>query len=306
MEETIELRELMEIIWRGKWLIALLTAIFVLAAAVLSWFVLPKQFVSKATVQVASEVQDTGIMSSYVAAEFTPVVFTQRIKNQTMMNEALQEAGFNEKFDEEKISITEQTNTNLVELRYTASTPGDAQEKLNLFILKAKEQMNQSVKNTLNELEKTYASEAKHLSAEIETLIGQYNQKVRSNGLPEILIMQTLVGSQIITPITDQQMTALTKVDGTLHNDLMQMQAQIDSKSAEYRSVLDKYQSVKTGLDSFRPDPFIRLIVDPTLPEVPSGPNKVLNMAIAFIIGLMAGVGIAFFREYWKNSAPAK
>lgn len=306
MEETIELRELINIVWRGKWLIAGLTTLFVLLAGVLSWFVLPEQYDSKATVQVASEVQDTGIMSSYVAAEFTPVIFTQRIKNPTLMNEALDEARIDEKFDADRLSVNTQANTNLVELKYTSASPEDAQEQLTLFIKKTKDRMNLSVKNTLTELEKTYTSESKHLSGEIEALVGRYNEKIASNGLPEILIMQTLIGSQIITPVTDQQLNALTKLDGTLHNELMQMQAQIESKSAEYRRVLDKYQSVKTGLDSFRPDPFIRQIVDPTLAENPSAPSKLLNVAIALIIGLMAGLGIVFFREYWKNSAPVK
>ncbi|MBD7984591.1 hypothetical protein H9649_08370 [Sporosarcina sp. Sa2YVA2] len=306
MEETIELRELINIVWKGKWLIAGLTTLFVLLAGIISWFILPEQYDSKATVQVASEVQDAGIMSSYVAAEFTPVIFTQRIKNPTLMNEALEKAGVDEKFDVERLSVSTQANTNLVELKYTALSPEVAQEQLTLFIEKTKERMNQSVKNTLQELEKTYTSESKYLSDEIEGLVGTYNEKITKNGLPEILIMQTLIGSQIITPVSDEQMNVLTKVDGALHNELMQMQAQIESKSVEYRRVLDKYQSVKTGLDSFRPDPFIRQIVDPTLAEKPSAPSKLLNVAIALIIGLMVGLGIVFFREYWRNSEPVK
>lgn len=306
MEETIELRQLIEIVWKGKWIIAGVTALFLFIGAILSWFIIPEQYESKATVQVASEAQDAGIMSSYVAAEFTPVIFTQRIKNPTLMNEALKETGSKEKFDVDRLSVNTQANTNLVELKYTALNPVSAQKELSLFIQKTKERMNLSVKNTLNELEKTYTSESKYLSGEIEVLIGQYNERIIKNDLPEILIMQTLIGSQIITPVAEEQMNALSKVDGALQNELMQMQAQITSKSAEYQRVLDKYQSVKIGLDSFRPDPFIRQIVAPTLPENPSAPNKLLNVAIALIIGLMIGIGIVFFREYWKTSVPAK
>ena len=306
MEETIELRELIETVWKGKWIIAGLTAVFVFAAAILSWFVLPEKYESKATIQVASGVQDTGIMSSYVAAEFTPVIFSQRIKNEALMNEAFEEKGINEKLDLDDISATVQANTNLVELKYTSSSAEKAQEYLTLFIDKTKDRMNVSVKKTLNELEKTYTSEANQLSGEIEALIEQYNRMIVSNGLPEILIMQTLVNSQIIMTVSDDQTQALTKVSGALHNELMQMQTQVASKSAEYRRVLDKYQSVKTGLDSFRPDPFVRTIIEPTIAESPSAPSKMLNVAIAMIIGLMAGLGIVFFRQYWKNSTLMK
>ncbi len=47
MEETIELRELIETVWKGKWIIAGLTVLFMLVAAIVSWFVLPEQYESK-------------------------------------------------------------------------------------------------------------------------------------------------------------------------------------------------------------------------------------------------------------------
>lgn len=306
MEETIELRALIEIVWKGKWIIAGLTALFVLVAIILSWFVLPEQYESKATVQVTSDVQDTGILASYITAEFTPLIFTQRIKNVTLMNEGLETAGLSDKFVSANLYAVVQANTNIVDLKYTSTSAEKAQEHLTLFINKTKERMNTSVKKTLTELEKTYTSEANQLSSEIESLIGQYNNLIVSNQLPEMLILQTLVNSQIIMTVSDDQSQVLSKVNGALHNELMQMQAQVASKSVEYIKVLDKYQSVKTGLDSFRPDPFIRVIVEPTITETPSAPSKLLNVAIAMIIGLIAGLGIVFFRQYWKNSAPTK
>lgn len=306
MEETIDLRELIETVWKGKWIIAGLTVVLVFAAAILSWFVLPEKYESRATLQIANEVQDTGIMSSYIEAEFTPTIFSQRIKNETLMKEAFKEAGIEKKFVKENLSATVQADSNLINLTYEGASAEEVSEHLTLFIDKTKEQMDASVKNTLNELEKTYTFEANQLSDEIEALIEQYNEIVTINNLPEILILQTLVNSQIIMTVSDDQSQALVKVDGTLHNELIQMQAQVASKSAEYRSVLDKYQSVKTGLDSFRPDPFIRTIIEPTIPEKPSAPSKLLNVAIAMIIGLMAGIGIVFFRQYWKNSTPTK
>lgn len=306
MEETIELRELIETIWKGKWIIAGLTAFFMLIVGIISWFVLPEKFESEATVQIASEVQDAGIMSSYVSAEFTPTIFSQRIKNAALIKEAFAEEGIKEEVSLKNLSASINDNANLVELKFTSESAEEAQKFLTLFIDKTKERMNASVKNTLDMLEQTYASEAEQLSSEIETLTSEYNQLVTTNQLPEILIMQTLVNSQVIMDISDEQKQALTKVNGTLHNELMQLQAQIDSKSSEYRNVLDKYQSVKTGMDSFKPDPFVRVIIEPTLAENPSAPSKLLNVAIAMVIGLMAGVGVVFFRQYWKESGTAK
>ena len=36
----------------------------------------------------------------------------------------------------------------------------------------------------------------------------------------------------------------------------------------------------------------------------PVAPNKKMNIAIAAVLGLMLGVFIAFFIEYWKSSDP--
>lgn len=307
MEETIELRELIETIWKGKWIILSVTVLFMVIAAIVSLFVLTEKYESKATVQVESGTQDAGIMASYVAAEFTPEIFTERIRNVQLMNQGLQDQGIDELFDKNALTTNVQSDSTLVELTYTNTSPEKAQQYLDLFITTTKDRMNTSVKNTLNQLEETYSSEAEQLSGEIEAIVEKYNATVSANELPDLLTMQMMINSQIVLSIEEDQLETLRKVDGKLHNELMQMQAEIGSKSSEYRNVLEKYQSVKTGLDSFRPEPYIRVIVEPTLAENPSAPNKTLNVAIAMVIGLMASVGIVFFREYWKNSAlPAR
>ncbi|TCW41844.1 putative tyrosine kinase-like protein, partial [Thermohydrogenium kirishiense] len=39
------------------------------------------------------------------------------------------------------------------------------------------------------------------------------------------------------------------------------------------------------------------------VPDKPVSPKKLLNIAIAFILGLMLSVFIVFFMEYWKNTS---
>lgn len=42
------------------------------------------------------------------------------------------------------------------------------------------------------------------------------------------------------------------------------------------------------------------------IPDIPSGPNKKLNVAIGLVIGLMVGVFMAFFKEYWASTEITK
>ncbi|WP_107942058.1 Wzz/FepE/Etk N-terminal domain-containing protein [Metasolibacillus fluoroglycofenilyticus] len=302
MEETIELREIIDILLKGKWLIAICTIIAMLLSGIVSWFVLEEQYESEAVLQISSDIQDTGIMASYVATEFTPNIYVQRLGNVEQNRKYFKEKGYND-YTSANLSTSVDLATGIVNLTYSGTSPKNAQELLTLLMDKTKNEMNSKVKTNLHLLEQTYFKESEILSTEIEQLMSQYNSIIVSNKLPEILILQTIATSQFVLNLTTEQSNALSNVTGAIQNELLQLKVQIDTKSNEYREVLAKYQSVKTGLDSFKADPFIRVIIDPTLAEFPTSPNKVLNLAIGLVLGLMIGISLVFFRSYWKTSA---
>lgn len=306
MEETIELREIIEIILKGKWIISFITIICVVFAGILSWFVLPEKYESKAVVQIASGVQDAGIMESFVATEFTPQIYTERLKNETRINEAFKKENLENVYVKENLTTQTNNNTNLVSITYTSNSPENAQKELQIILESTKNRMNESVQNTLRDLEHTYSKDAESLSKEIESIINEYNRIVRNHRLPEVLILQTILNSEMVVNITDEQTKALANVSGAVQNQLLQLQAQIQTKSEEYRSILAKYQSVKTGLENFKADPFIRVIAEPSFPKGPSSPNNVLNLMIGFILGIMIGLVVVFFRQYWQISGNNK
>lgn len=304
MEETIEFRELIKIILNGKWVIALVTSICILLTGVLSWFILPEKYNSKSVVQVVSDTQDTGIITNYVANEFTPEVFEKRIQNEPLIKKVFEEENIQYEYSLNDLEV--ETEGNLVSLTYTSNSSKESYEVLNKIISISINEMNLSVQKTLKNLEKTYSEDAESLSNEIESIIDEYNSIVRNNNLPEVLVLQTILNSNIELNITNDQINTLAKVSGDLQNQLLQLQAQIETKSGEYRKVLENYQSVKTSLDSFNPEPFVRVINEPTLVSWPTAPNKVLNLAIGLILGITIGLGIILFRYYWITTSKIK
>ncbi len=108
--------------------------------------------------------------------------------------------------------------------------------------------MNESVQATLKELETTYKTESVSLSKEIENIIEQYNKIIKDNKLPEILILQTVLNSEIVLNISDDQTTTLSNVNGDLQNQLLQMQAQINTKSVEYQKNLSQLSICKNRI----------------------------------------------------------
>lgn len=300
MEEIIELKQIINILLKGKWIVAIFGVVAMLITGVFSWFVLDEKYESNAVVQIASGVQDTGIMSNYVSTEFTSTIYMQRMQNESVMKEVFEKEGYSN-FSKLNLKITNDASNNMVELSYKAPSPEEAQQHLALLLDETKSQMNTSVKETLNQLEQTYLNESKALSKEIEKLMTKYNYVIVSNNLPEVLILQTITSSQFVLNLTNEQPAALSAITASMQNELLQLKAQIDSKSAEYSSVLAKYQSVKTGLDSFKPDPFVRVINAPTLSETPTSPNKKLNLVVGLVLGLMLGLATIFMKSYLKK-----
>lgn len=54
------------------------------------------------------------------------------------------------------------------------------------------------------------------------------------------------------------------------------------------------------------PNGNVKVIEQVVIPENPVSPNKTMNISIAFILGLMVGVGIAFLLEFMDNTIKSK
>lgn len=300
MEETIDLREIIKIIINGKRLIIICTIVAMLIAGILSWFVLEEKYESEAIVQVSADVQDMGVLSNFISTEFAPNIYLQRMGNIEQNKKFFEARGYTE-YNKKNLNVFIDPNTNLVNLTYKGTSPKEAQELLTLLMDKTKSEINSSVKTSLDQLERTYLSESSELSTEIEELMSKYNKIVVSNNLPEVLILQTIASSQFVLNLSTEQTKSLSSITGTLQNELLQLKVQIDTKSTEYKTVLSKYQSVKTGIASFKPDPFIRVIVDPTLDDDSTLSSKLIKLAIGLLVGMMIGFGWVFMRAYWKK-----
>ena len=86
------------------------------------------------------------------------------------------------------------------------------------------------------------------------------------------------------------------------------------SASDEYRVMADQYNRVKQTVDDTdkvlstqriaikAPVNPVKILNPATLPSVPSSPRVYLNMAIGVAMGLIVGVGLAFFIEYLDTS----
>lgn len=73
-----------------------------------------------------------------------------------------------------------------------------------------------------------------------------------------------------------------------------------------YDAFTKKFEESRIAQSSTIGDSSIIIISPAVEPTNPVAPNKKLNVAIAGVLGIMLGMFIAFFREYWKNSGSEK
>jgi len=116
------------------------------------------------------------------------------------------------------------------------------------------------------------------------------------------------------------QKTALASNIQKTQSELEQLQAALAKKQTEYNRLqqqytiaqetyntfLQKYQEARITTSSKIGDANIMIVSPAIVPDSPVAPKKMLNMAIAMVLGLMLGVFVVFFMDYWKNSAEPK
>jgi hypothetical protein len=89
------------------------------------------------------------------------------------------------------------------------------------------------------------------------------------------------------------------------HQDTI-IQEKVNFANNTYNAFLEKYEEIRIAKSSAIGDASIIMVSPAVEPLNPVAPNKKLNVAIAAVLGLMLGVFVAFFKEYWQSSAPQK
>lgn len=77
----------------------------------------------------------------------------------------------------------------------------------------------------------------------------------------------------------------------------------VDIAQKTYEAFVSKYEELRVTESSQVGEASITIISRAYEPQRPIGPRKMLNLAIAAVLGLMVGVFYAFFKEYWISSA---
>ncbi|MDK0933356.1 Wzz/FepE/Etk N-terminal domain-containing protein [Clostridium perfringens] len=157
--------------------------------------------------------------------------------------------------------------------------------KAKLFIGKQETQENNAYNNSdvmmYQQLMKTYAELVK-TSDLVTKAVKSANLDYNQNEIKGILNNLTA------TPSADTQILDLSFKGGSPKEVLKVTEAITNEFISESKELI--------------PNGNVQVIQKPQLPEHPVSPNKKLNILIAFVLGLMVGVGIVLLMEYLDNT----
>lgn len=133
-----------------------------------------------------------------------------------------------------------------------------------------------------------------------QQLLKTYAEVVKTNDLVEKAIEKTgadinsqdVLDNLIVTPTANTQILEIKYVSKNKNQSEEILQAISD-------------QFIKTATELI-PNGNVKVVEQVKLSEEPVSPNKKLNIAIAFLLGLMVSVGLAFLLEFMDNTFKTK
>ncbi|MFB9274572.1 Wzz/FepE/Etk N-terminal domain-containing protein [Cohnella cellulosilytica] len=329
MDQEISLREIIDIILKGKWIIIIVTVVAVLLTGIISFFVLSPVYESNSMVRIADSSQegtkplemnsfvesiksDTAINRLIEKLDLDPTVHTINSVKGQIHTEAIKEINVM------KIKVTgpdSRVNTNIANfLAYELGNRIDSTARSRSIVEDQSKLMNlsdeiESTKSQLNEANKQLAAIPEKQStiqvvgeSPLLTAIAQEATGSASDVLG--LQLQSEVVNPAYTAVQTQIATfsiALTKLLAEEASIKARIQENTDRINLQGNQIDPEKLAGKTSdrlLDGEQ-----AIFVSPALMStIPVGPNKLMNVIIATIISIIISTTIVFFRHYIRQA----
>lgn len=290
MEEEISLRELIETLLKWKNLIILIFSATLLITFMYTFIIATPMYISEITVPINTSIQDASsilyndsnmyLQSSDMFFEDNRGFINRLFMNYKTTNQSIEGLIRNEEVLKNTISKTG-INISTTELHDKLQAKLD-KDKLNIKITDT----NPKIANKL-------------MSALIESLNDFIANNNRNMAEQHLELMDAFIKE------TEQRIESLSYEISTLNQysiEFKRATAELDSNNSIHGVLLLKKEQLKLLALTYD-NKNISISDIPSYPNKPYNINKKLNLAIGGVLGLMLGVFVAFFIEYWKSTS---
>lgn len=125
---------------------------------------------------------------------------------------------------------------------------------------------------------------------------------------------RTQMETRLIQNISEKEV--LEQKIEEIQNRLTELRATLATEEYKYNEVMRNYELAEQSFQAYQTrkneaeqnvaadigKASIIVSTPAAVPEMPSSPNKMLNVAIGFVLGLMIGVFVVFFKSYWEST----
>ena len=264
-EEALAFRDYVQVLWRRRWVIALIVVIAV-GASVAYDVVTTPVYQATAQLQLTPQISSALLQATNSSTNSAANVVDVPTAIQVMESNSVSSAVKRQVPHAPGVTVSQVGTTDVVDVSVRSTSAKLAAAAANAYAsVYIKQQQRQAV-DALNSAEQIIQSHIAGINTQISTLQQQIS-------------------------------TAATKDISALQTQLTALQTQL----VGFQSQMSQYQfaaSLNTGGG--------QLVGPATIPTKAADPKPVLNGVIAFIAGLVVGIGIALLLEYYDESIRTK
>lgn len=325
--EEIDLINYVRGIAKRKWVILGIIVVAVIAAGVFNWF-LPKIYKIDTVLQIG--VAGPAAANTTEQLIESPNQLIEKINSDVYGNAIRKKMGISQE-TYLKIKTGNPRETNLVTMEIESDESQNAKnilEEINNLILKEHQEIisqkiiliNQDIKSAEeqillieSDIEKTQNKikptddDIKRIENKIEAAKEEkQNLEAKIDALEKVLVYQQDPGTQFALFDTKeklankkQEIEDLYLVINSLRRSKEDLEVQINSLKASIENLNAQINSLRASLGDIKPT---QVVKSPTVSEKPISPRPLLNIVIAAVLGLFAGIFLAFCQEWWNRS----
>jgi succinoglycan biosynthesis transport protein ExoP len=305
--DEISLREIIEVIWNGKWIILLVTFFAVATSGIVSFFVLDPVYEARSTVMINNPESDNQLsLQAYKEQVANHAIMSRTISGLNLHDQGITINGLRNKISTEIVK-----DTNLIRITASDNDPALATNISNAVTSEFVTFMsNQSIEQLKKDLEFNIENINEAIKLNEEDLKDVQSELANT---PQILITNKSLSEDAFlhSVVSDRNSTSNAEAGSIQLKDeqLNPLYISLQNNESNLKLEISKLENEKEETQQKINEN--RLIVKDNLlvvsqaiePEVPVGPKKLLNVAIAGVVGGMISLFIVFLMEYWRNSA---
>ncbi|MFW6146989.1 MAG: Wzz/FepE/Etk N-terminal domain-containing protein [Thermodesulfobacteriota bacterium] len=291
-EDTIELIDLLRVVWKWKWMIILVPLVCAIAAGVIS-LKLPEVYeISMIIEPGVIEVNPNGQFiyldsTSNIKAKIDSQAYNRKIYEQLKVDPG--EVDFAFKTGQPK-------NANSLEVRLEANDRDRSIQALSALFSELTNEYKPYVDSRKSEFDQKIAMKKHQLS--VDDAQKEYLEKeiaaVKANTNRIVQERDKLMGKDESNPHNLSMLiyTNIIQQNMQLYNDLATQLSGVRSRIEKMKSEVESLKIKKESVEN------IKMIQEPQSSVYPVKPKKTLNVALALVVGLFLSVFLAFFLEY--------